>query len=560
MRISGPDGRFGRIFLDGWRPYAWIAAAVLALYLKSAFFGFTFFDDEDLIVRNMKFLSDISNVFRAFCLKLYPLGQLNPYYRPLLAVSFILDAQIGGASPAAYHVTNILLHAAVSSLVFALFAALGFRRAVSFFFALAFAVHPALVQAVAWVPGRNDSMLALFSVASFISFLKFVDGGKRRWYARHMVLLLAALFTKESAAITVAVCYMYLALVRGAAALRKDARALLIGHAAVLAAWLVPRYLVTKGSAQATLFDIWHLVVPQAPAVLQLIGKAFFPVRQSVFPVMSGTSCLYGLAGLAVIGALILSCPRAGRGMMAFGASWLILFLIPPLLRPHAPVIGDVLEHRLYMPVIGLMIMLMGSGPFSKAPAPKYAVALGLAVLSAFFIKASAHIENFRDAAVFWESAVKTSPRSAFCHMKLGGVYYGQDRLDEARAHMERALALDPYSSIGGHYYLGHIFLKKGLAESSEREFRKAIALMPENDWALLSLGVVCYKGGRTEEAERCWKKSLEINPGNLESLRNMAILCAGRGDRREAMSYVGRLKALGVEPPREFTEKLGAG
>ena len=66
-------------------------------------------------------------------------------------------------------------------------------------FALIFAVHPALNQAVAWIPGRNDSLLALFVLASALAFVRYVENRNWQWLGAYLALSLAALLTKESA-------------------------------------------------------------------------------------------------------------------------------------------------------------------------------------------------------------------------------------------------------------------------------------------------------------------------------------------------------------------------
>jgi len=549
------------IFLAKWHPYAWIIVIGALLYLKTLNFGFCYFDDKDLIVENGIFLSNIFNVFQAFCQKVYPKSLAVGYYRPLLIVSFILNAQMGGIAPFVYHLTNVLIHLVVSSLVFVLFVQLGYRRGLSLFFALIFTVHPALTQAVAWVPGRNDSMLTAFVVASFIYFVRFIDSRRAADYFWHLLFLLLALFTKESAVILVVMYYLYLVLVKGVGSLRASWKRLVAGHILVCIVWAVPRALVLKGSEPTTLIDMWNRAIPQVPAVVQLIGKAFFPLNQSVFPMMYDTSSLYGIAAIVLMAVLVLFFKKGGRGLIIFGAAWLLLFLIPPLMRPYAPFTIEVLEHRLYLPILGLMIMVMDLDVIKKpsAGARRGLVAAGVIVLCLFSMKAFFHLDNFRNRLVFWEGAAKTSPHSVYMHTRLGEIYYRSDRLDEAAAHMKEALRLDPASRFGAHYFLGHIYLKQGMADKAEKEFRKTIVLNPRYDWSYISLGVLCYNTGRKEEAEALWKRCVEINPENIDAIKDLAIYYAEKKDIASARYYADRLRKMGLELPREFLKSIGA-
>ena len=170
---------FDPIFLRTWRPYAWIVLVGFLLYFKAIFFGYTYLDDNNLILENIYFLHDISNIIAAFGQDVFRLiSTADIYYRPLMTVSLILDAQIGGAAPFIYHFTNLLIHLLGSCLVFLLLNKIGCKRELSFVFSLIFAIHPALSQAVAWIPGRNDSLMAVFALLSFIFFIDYAERKK----------------------------------------------------------------------------------------------------------------------------------------------------------------------------------------------------------------------------------------------------------------------------------------------------------------------------------------------------------------------------------------------
>ena len=64
--------------------------------------------------------------------------------------------------------------------------------------ALLFAAHPAAASAVSWVPGRNDPLLALFVLSSFIFFEDYRRTGELKSLFKYSLLFAAAMFTKES--------------------------------------------------------------------------------------------------------------------------------------------------------------------------------------------------------------------------------------------------------------------------------------------------------------------------------------------------------------------------
>jgi len=86
-------------------------------YVRSVRYPFIGFDDTNMIPGNYAFISKISNIPEAFIrsvdynpLKGQQTEMTNAYYRPMLTVSLILNAQIAGQSPFFYHIINILLH------------------------------------------------------------------------------------------------------------------------------------------------------------------------------------------------------------------------------------------------------------------------------------------------------------------------------------------------------------------------------------------------------------------------------------------------------------------
>ncbi len=81
-------------------------------------------------------------------------------YHPLTWLSHMLDVELFGANPAAHHLVNVVLHAVNSVLLFGALAALTGARGRSLAVASLFSVHPALVEAVAWIAERKELLAA----------------------------------------------------------------------------------------------------------------------------------------------------------------------------------------------------------------------------------------------------------------------------------------------------------------------------------------------------------------------------------------------------------------
>ncbi|MBN1527113.1 MAG: tetratricopeptide repeat protein [Candidatus Omnitrophica bacterium] len=548
---------FREHFLAGRRPYFWLAAVIVLLYMRTLGFGYTHLDDNILILKNQAFLSNIANIGRIFTQKVF-MGNTLPYYRPVLITSFMLNAAIGGVNLFVYHLTNVALHILGSSLVFMILSKMGYRRDLSFLFSMAFAVHPILAQAVAWVPGRNDTLLAVCSFSSFLFFMDFADTKKWGYYAAHLACFFLGMLTKESAIIVIPVSFLYVKLIERDHFKLRNYAILAAGWLATLGIWFFLREAALRDTPRMPALDMLISLFVYSPSIIQYIGKAFFPLNLSVLPTIKNTTFLYGIAATALLAALVFRSKEKRANFVAFGLLWLILFLVPPLLGPNALFLNDMLEHRFYVAMLGLIIVFLETDIVKKFDYKKAtSLAIAGAIIGLFSVIAFVHSGNFKDKYAFWQNACDTSPRSYFPRINLAFMHYLDGELDEAERVVKKTLEMEP-QSIRSHYYLGMIYMKQGRLAEADREFRKEIALYPFYDNAYMCLGIVRYREGALADAEDLWKTALELNPDNPDALKNLSIYYRDKKEFKKAAYYVEELRKRDIEPPRDFLDSLG--
>src|SRR5205807_1317321 len=96
-------------------------------------------------------------------------------WHPLTLVSLLVDHDLYGLSPRGFHLTNLLLHLANTLLCFRCLRVLTgeiFRSAVV---AALFALHPLLVESVAWVSERKDVLSTLFGLLALRTYAWYAD-------------------------------------------------------------------------------------------------------------------------------------------------------------------------------------------------------------------------------------------------------------------------------------------------------------------------------------------------------------------------------------------------
>lgn len=517
----------------------WLIGFVL--YFKSIFFNFTYLDDNVLILDNIAFLRDTANIFSAFTKDVfYVMHSSAAYYRPLLTISFMFDALFSGQSPVMYHFTNIIIHLAASSMVFLVLLKLKYEKIISFVLSVIFLVHPVLTQAVSWIPGRNDSLLTVFILASFIFFLDYIEKEKNRSIFWSVFFFLLAIFTKETA-LLVPIIFIFCAFLRhfsfkkeftknfNTSQHRSDGKKSILikfgaGWLISIAIFFILRQVAFKNPLPVSVKDIFFSVFFNSPALIQLLGKVFFPFNLSVLPIIRDTTFVFG--ALAIFFILILVIIKGGFKMMLFGIIWFVVFLLPSFIRPDASIVADFIEHRLYLPIIGIIIFLAESRLCKRLEGWRLAGWIFLA--SIFFILTFLHQNNFYDRTAFWKNAAENSPHSPLAQRNLGAMYYLDGQYDLAEAFYKKSLALNKFEPMV-HNNLGLIYANRGLYREAEQEYLEELSFNPNYDNAHFNLGLLYYKAGKVEEAKKEWQKTLEINPEHSDAIKLIDFLNKGR-------------------------------
>src|SRR3989344_5686992 len=150
-----------------------LALVIFVVFGRTVWFDYVQFDEGIILANNWFFVSDISNFFEVFKHDINYPSNIAPYYRPMFILSFMLNSQFG-SSPLVFHLGNILLHIVAAYFIFWLFLELGFKKEISIFSSLIFAVHPVVTPVVAWVPGRIEAILTIFTALSFIMFIRYL--------------------------------------------------------------------------------------------------------------------------------------------------------------------------------------------------------------------------------------------------------------------------------------------------------------------------------------------------------------------------------------------------
>ena len=244
------------------------------------------------------------------------------FYRPILGVWYEVICSFGGARPWIWHLASVLLHVAVTLLVFRLAIAVLEKTFTAGVAAALFAVHPAHVEAISWASAMADPLWTLFMLLAVLGFLRWMERGNPAWYAASWLAGTACIFTKETAVVMPAV------LLATVLALRSRARPGLPVLAATLP--FFASAIVFLGLRQRVLHSFSHVLTQASTAqmiftwpaaLLFYLRHVFWPPVVSPFYPLQMVQSWHSAGFLGPLIALVLVSTLLGA-LLWRGAGW----------------------------------------------------------------------------------------------------------------------------------------------------------------------------------------------------------------------------------------------
>jgi hypothetical protein len=111
-------------------------------------------------------------------------------WHPLTTISHMLDCQWFGLNPAGHHLTNVLLHAMATLLLFSVLKAMTGATWRSAFVAAVFAIHPLRAESVAWIAERKDVLSGVFFMLTLGAYVGYARDQRLSRYSDRLALCL----------------------------------------------------------------------------------------------------------------------------------------------------------------------------------------------------------------------------------------------------------------------------------------------------------------------------------------------------------------------------------
>jgi len=534
-----------------------IAIVAAVCYFSSLSAPFIW-DDHYLVVNNPQ----IKNPAQSNELFTSTIGQdtvQHSFYRPLQMLSYMLDHLFWQDEPLGFHLTNIFLHALAGICLMEFIWVLSLNRWTALYTSLLFISHPVHTEAVAYISGRADPLVAIFIFLTVGTYIYSCKKNSPIKSSLHVVLGLTfyifALLSKEQAVIVPFLLILY--------------------HIAYKSkirwAAIIPFMLITGGYAAVRILGLFFTAVqldnPTGTTLMERVPGAFVAlfgyIRLLLLPVNLhmgyghqtfefGDSQVF--AGFSVFFLLVILFFKQRRDypLMSFAIGWFLLGLIP--VSNLIPVNAYMAEHWLYLPSVGYFILFgMFFGFLYRRISQKWFIELLFAIFLIFqIILTVKQNEVWKDPVALYSRIILHNPSFSKAHYNLANTYMARGDLDKAIIHFESAVQSNPRYA-DAHNNLGIVYQKKGDLLRAYRCYLNAVEINPHHFDANNNIGNILTQQQRYDEAMIYFRKVLNVNPNYAGAYNNLGILYARQGDYKKAVEHLKR--ALAIDP--NFQEAL---
>jgi tetratricopeptide (TPR) repeat protein len=545
---SGPPNESQAHPARDWLFGTLLVLAVLISYAPVRNAGFVW-DDDSFLTENH--LIRVSDGLRRFWFS----GQAVDYW-PLTSSTLWLEWRLWGPHPLGYHVTNVLLHAAETVLLWRILVRL--RIPGAFLAAALFAVHPVNVESVAWITQRKNLVAMLFYLLSIRFFIQAEDarpvGRRRAWYGLSLAAFVLAMLGKGSVAMLPVVLLGIVAwrrhLTRGD--LLRITPFLVAGAALIL---VNLRFAQHSAESIARHAGFVERLLGAAAAAWFYLGKAYLPIHLSfVYPLwrISVSDPLWWLplaAAVALTAVLWLTRRSWGRGpLFAWGYFCVSLVPVMGFTDVYFMRYSLVSDHYEHLALIGAIAPVAAAFALWRGKASRLlrfaADAEALIVVAGLALMTSLQCATYRNLETLWRTNIERSPESWMAYNNLATFLLQNGRTEEAEALCRKALAMDP-----GHaetrVSLGIALADEGRTEEAITEYRAAIAVQPDLAASYINLGNALFKVGEADEAILNYRKALELSPNEFKVLDDLGMVYVTKGRTAEAIASFRRSLAI---------------
>lgn len=500
-------------------------------------------------------------------------------YYPLVLTTFWVLHKFVGLNPLPYHILNVLMHAGSAVLLWRVLRQLGVRGA--WLGAALWALHPVMVQSVAWVTELKNTQSCLFYLLSIYCFLNWEKQsqtiqtrriGVSSAFGLSLLCFVLATLSKPSVVMLPAVLALSVWWRRRRIQWR-DAVALapFVAVSALASAWTIWEQKFHARAVGPDWAQNWpERLIIAGRAIWLYLAKLFWPhplifiyPRWQLQP-SQFTAYLPLLLALMGLIALWFLPGKAGRAVFFAGAYYVIsLFPVLGFFSIYFFRYSFVSDHFQYLASMGplALVAAAGSEGFNRLAAADSLgrgmafLRLGLCtvVLLLLGILTWQQTAVYHDLITLYTTTLALNPGCWMAHYNLGLALRDRGETDQAITHYRQAITLRP-SYAEAHYNLGRLLAEKGEFNDAVDHYEAVLAINSDDAEAHNNLGATFVQQGRIDDAIGHYQKALAIQPDYAEASCNLADALLSKADIDGAIiRYLTCVAALPNQPDAQY-------
>lgn len=493
-----------------------------AVYTQTAAFDFAY-DDFMQIVHNPG-IQSWPLTLKYFSSQVWAqVGGLSYYYRPAFMFWLRANYALFGRDAMLWHLSAIALHLLSCLLLYFFIKRLTGDRWISTLAMLLFGLHPAHVEAVAWISGATETMMAVLLLGSLLCYQKQLDsnGSKPGWQAASLLLAAFAVFTKETAVVLPALIFSYdwiFHRLDGQWQTRlSNATRAAIPYAVISVGFLALRkFALGRVTPPRTADSLLSVLLAWPQVIFFYTAHAFLPVRMSAFyklliVTQPGLWNFFVPFLLLVVAAAFLVYGSRRSPVFMFFAIWCSVLLVPLLVLTLSYNLENVHDRYLYLPTAAVCVLLAALVSRLKESG-RIKAALGAlivigSVYAAITIQESQYWEN---DTTLGQHALEVSPGNALASQLLGNAYIRDERVNEAIPFLLDSLEAQP-GNADTLRSLGECYLLINALPLAEQYLAKSMARNSSRPETYLYLGNLRLRQNRLAEAEEEIRRGIAL-------------------------------------------------
>lgn len=540
-----------------------------SLYANS-FKNQMFWDDNDFVVNN-QYIKDWQYFPEYFSQNVIAgSGLLSNYWRPALLTVYSIEWHIWGDWNVGYHFINTSFHIIDSILLFLILFYLFKKKYLALFTSLIFLAHPLQTEAVVYVSSLGDSLSVFFIFLGIFLFLKFrlsdIKPTRSLFYFVSLLMYPLALMSKETAIIMPALIFIVdfcLEYEKKEHSFKKILKR--IGKIIWPFITIAGIYILLRATSLDFIntFNLYNesniLTSSMYVRLLTFFGVLttyfcllFWPfnlhMERSIniatafhsFPVIFG--------GIIFVLLIVLAFTKFKRWpILSFGILWFFIGLAPTS-NIAVPINGLLYEHWLYLPMIGVFLVVVWLGELLAKKHNLQKVLLVIFILFFVFLSVLTIRRNidWHNPIVFYNQTLKYSPNDYRVLNNLGMAYADNKDIEKAEEIYNRAISVSSSTPVAYHN-LGNLYKEINKNYLAIENFNKAISIDPNFTFSYNALVNLYLKEKDYKNARLVLEKYLKNSGSKLDVFPLLVQIAVQEKDYNGALVYLN--EALNIDP-----------